>query len=96
MALETNTLLNKKPQHIYAMSGHIFQWYIYLFTALAAASQMTEGWTQKHSPVSNERKSPLMEVGSSTKNILLLHMTLIIENLLQQWHPKSIITNSCP
>lgn len=35
-------------------------------------------------------------VGSSTDAPPPLHMTLIIENLLQQRQPESITTNSCP
>ena len=64
-------------------------------TALAAVSPITWGCTKKVQVPAKER-AHLWKVGSSTKSKLPLHMTLIIGNLLQQWHPESIRTNSCP
>lgn len=43
-----------------------------------------------------KERAHLCWVGSPTKSMLLLRTTLIIGNFFQQWHPKSIRTNSCP
>lgn len=84
---------------------------IYLFSNSVGScfSKITGGCAQKtkrkkgsKSPGSSERKERKKErahfwrLGSSTKSMLPLYMTLIIGNLLQQWHPESIRTNSCP
>lgn len=65
---------------------------------------LSEGNAHEYSPDSSSKRKEKKEAeeptynvaGSSTDTPPPLHMTLIIENLLQQWQPESITTNSCP
>lgn len=89
------------------MFAHVFQlpkYPLVLKQLLAAAFQIAEGTRARESNVQvpagkkkKKKEEPTYNgAGSSTDTPPLLHMTLIIGNLLQQWQPESITTNSCP